>query len=113
MKMDELIKRIKNISEAQAAATADIAARIDELQQQLEAVCQPFEEAKAELMAELKPMAIAHGQSYKSEWGTVKFRRGYTRYSWDNKALNGFAAAHPEILEFRRETEVGPSVKVV
>lgn len=40
------------------------------------------------------------------------YRKGYTRYSWPNAALEGYAAAHPEILDLRKESQVKPSVKV-
>jgi hypothetical protein len=111
--MDELLERLKNISETQAKATAGLIAQMEVLQEQLGKVSEPYEQAKAELMAELKPLAIAHGKTYKGQCGTVKFRKGYIRYTWDGKALNGFAAAHPEILEFRKESEIAPSVNVI
>lgn len=111
--MDELLKRLRNISEAQSAATADLLAKIEALQNELAEISAPFEQAKTELMAELKPMAVAYGKTYKSEIGMVKFRSGYIRYNWDSKALTGFAAAHPEILAFRSETQIAPSVNVV
>ena len=43
---------------------------------------------------------------------TATLRSGYTRATWDGKALNGYAAAHPEILDFRTERQVGPSVSI-
>ena len=42
----------------------------------------------------------------------TKFGKGYTRTSWDNKGLRGYAVAHPEIMEFCKETEVGPTVSI-
>lgn len=35
-------------------------------------------------------------------------RSGYTRSTWNNKLLRGYAVAHPEILAFVKETEVSP-----
>lgn len=40
------------------------------------------------------------------------YRKGYTRASWDGKGLAGYAVAHPEIMAFRSESSVGPSVSV-
>jgi len=34
------------------------------------------------------------------------------RRYWDGKALDGFAAAHPEILEFRTEKMPSPTVRI-
>ena len=35
------------------------------------------------------------------------------RVKWDTKALEGFAAAHPELLALRSEYWVNPSVRII
>ena len=40
----------------------------------------------------------------------VTFRKGGTSVRWDSKALVGYAAAHPEIEQFKSITERKPSV---
>lgn len=52
------------------------------------------------------------GEVAQVDGASVTIRNGYTRANWDGRALDGYAAAHPEILAFRRETEVGPSAVV-
>ena len=42
----------------------------------------------------------------------ITIRNGYTRVSWDNRALAGYAVDHPEIKQFAKESEVGPSVAI-
>lgn len=66
----------------------------------------------ADLKAQIVERVKARGETV--EHGNVKatYRQGYTRTTWDNKALDGFAAAHPEILPFRKETMTGPSVSI-
>lgn len=42
----------------------------------------------------------------------VKTRSGYTRVNWDKKALEGYAAVRPEILQFKSEKQVSPTVTI-
>lgn len=42
----------------------------------------------------------------------VQIRDEYTRVSWDSRALEGFASAHPEILQFRKESTVKRTVVI-
>jgi len=46
---------------------------------------------------------------------TVSYRAGYTRPKWDTRALEGYSAAHPDILQFKSEIVVKPgaAIKVV
>ena len=60
----------------------------------------------------IKSEVLATGELLKIDGAETAFRKGYTRTSWDNKALRGYAAAHPEIMSFCKETEVGPSVQI-
>jgi hypothetical protein len=34
-------------------------------------------------------------------------------HNWNTKALEGFAAAHPELLELRTEKMAAPSVRII
>ena len=52
------------------------------------------------------------GEVAEIDGASVSLRHGYTRTSWDGKALKGYAAAHPEILEFCKERQVGPSAVI-
>jgi len=67
-----------------------------------------MEAVKKEIVKRIKERGdgLSHGNV------TATMRSGYTRESWDGKALTGYAAAHPEILAFRTEREVGPSVTI-
>lgn len=60
----------------------------------------------------IKSEVLASGELIQIDGAKTAFRKGYTRSSWDNKSLRGYAAAHPEILEFCKETEVGPAVSI-
>jgi len=67
-----------------------------------------MEAVKKELVRRIKERGdgLTHGNV------TATYRNGYTRESWNGKALKGYAAAHPEILGFCTSTEVGPSVSI-
>ena len=43
------------------------------------------------------------GHTFRGPIYTVKYRKGYTQASYDAKKLDGYAAAHPEILTFRKD----------
>jgi len=62
------------------------------------------------LEKEIKTVVVAEGQSERGFGITVTYRSGYVRTSWDTDGLNGYAVAFPEILTFRKETDVKPTV---
>lgn len=72
----------------------------------------PLDEELKRLKAAIVSRVKVMGETV--EHGNVKatYRGGYTRVTWDGKALDGFAAAHPEILTFRKETTTSPSVSI-
>lgn len=74
-------------------------------------------EKAAALEAEIKAKAVRLGRSVQGAGAEVKYTDGYTRYTWPDKALEGFAASLPEGLAgrmktLRKATEVAPAVKV-
>jgi len=64
------------------------------------------------LEKEIKAHVLATGEVAAVDGASVKIRNGYTRKSWDGRALTGYAAAHPEILDFCKVSEVGPSAVI-
>lgn len=64
----------------------------------------------AQLEKEVKSDILDTGEIPEVDCVTVKIRNGYSRQSWDSKALQGYAAAHPEIMQFCSESSVAPSV---
>ena len=63
---------------------------------------------KTELEAEIKAEVLEAGRSVKGTYHSFVWSK--PRVSWDTKALDGYAAAHPEIQQFR--VEGSPSVSV-
>lgn len=54
---------------------------------------------------------LAHGESVKADNLQAVYMRG--RESWDGKALKGYAAAHPEVLQFQKVGEPSVSIRAV
>ena len=60
----------------------------------------------------IKTLVLQEGSTVSHGATTATYRKGYARVSWDSKKLDGYAAAHPEMLPFRSETGVSPSVSI-
>lgn len=67
-------------------------------------------EAIKVLERKIKAQALDSGELCEVPGGALRFKRGYTRRSWNNASLQGYAAAgHEEILQFCKVTDIGPS----
>lgn len=60
----------------------------------------------------IKAHVLETGEVCEIDGAAVSIRNGYTRKSWDSKALTGYAAAHPEIMQFCKESEIGPAAVI-
>ena len=88
----------------------------------LESLLEEYRDAKIELQPaitelknmekHIKQMAIETGEVAEIDGASVSIRNGYTRLSWNAQALNGYAAAHPEIEQFRKSSEIKPSAVI-
>ena len=65
-------------------------------------------QTKAILEAQIKAQVLEAGRTIKGTYHSFVWSK--PRVSWDTKALDGYAAAHPEIQQFR--IEGSPSVSV-
>lgn len=95
-----LIERVltPEIKEQLAEIDAEFDPRIDELNQ-----------SKAILEAQIKAQVLEAGRTIKGSLHSFTFSR--PRVSWDTRGLDGYAAAHPEILQFRKEGSASVSVR--
>lgn len=103
---------------------------LEELEQQAEALAIAQEQALRDLLGDLYPAYRAHVDDYDQRANEIAsairdneaglrqtavtvghtvvvshYRLQYQtgRVTWDNRALDGYAAAHPEILAFRKQ----------
>ena len=88
--------------------TAEIKARINEIEAEFAGKTEGVSENIAALEAEIKKAVTQNGASVKGTFLHAVFAKG--RVSWDTKSLEGYAAAHPELLTFRKEGD--PSVSI-
>lgn len=91
-----------------AIYTAEIKARVAEIEAEFAGKTEGVNTNIATLEAEIKQAVLEHGASVKGSFFHAVFAKG--RVSWDTKSLDGYAAAHPELLSFRKEGE--PSVSL-
>jgi hypothetical protein len=73
---------------------------------------QPAIDAMRDLEKRIKTHVLDTGEFGDVDGIIVATRRGYTRKSWNGKALEGYAAAHPEIMQFCTVSETRPSVSI-
>ena len=66
----------------------------------------------AELERNIKEHSLNTGEVASAGGWAVSIRKGYTRRTWPDKLLTGYAAAHPEIEQFCKVTEIGPSAVI-
>lgn len=87
---------------------AEIAAKLDDLAAEEKGATAAIEEVIAALTDEIKAEVIAAGATVRGQYAQAIYTKG--RVSWDTKALDGYAAGHPEIAPFRK---IGaPSVSI-
>ena len=100
---------MSNIQELLKAFRQEYDFQMPAIQQLQEAIAQRREKLD-ELELEIKAAVLEQARSEKGYGITATYRSGYVKNSWDNAKLEGFAAAFPQILEFRKQSNVGPSV---
>lgn len=52
------------------------------------------------------------GESITTKAARLTYVKPSSRISWDSEGLNKYAKSHPEILDFKRETSIAPSVRI-
>ena len=88
--------------------TPEIKDQLAEIDAEFDPKIAELNQSKAILEAQIKAQVLEAGRTIKGSLHSFTFSR--PRVSWDTKALDGYAAAHPEILQFRQEGS--PSVSV-
>ena len=102
------VMRLAYDEQRKAIIPAEIQAQLDDLDDEWESARTMCQAGVDELTAEIKADVIQAGATVKGDTMMAVWTKG--RVSWDNKALDGYAAGHPEIVPFRKEGE--PSVSI-
>ena len=88
--------------------TPEIKEKLAEIDAEFDPKADELSQQKSMLEADIKAEVLQAGQTVKGTFHSFVWSK--PRVSWDTKALDGYAAAHPEIAQFR--TEGSPSVSV-
>ncbi len=88
--------------------TPEIKEKLAEIEAEFQPKIEQLSQEKSALESEIKMEVLEAGRTVKGTYHSFVFSK--PRVSWDTKALDGYAAAHPEIAQFR--TEGSPSVNV-
>ena len=104
--LDELEKERDNL--IAKAIPSEVQTRIDVINDEYNERMMGPHIAASKLRELIKEDVLEHGSTVKGEHIMAVWNKG--RESWDNKALNGYAAAHPDVLQLRKKGK--PSVTI-
>jgi hypothetical protein len=117
-KLDELSELYTKRDVQRANHDAEVNAVLNLVRDQLEAIdarwadrLKETNDAIAALESDVKREVLQDCQTIKGTHLQAVYVRG--RASWDGKALDGFAAAHPEILPFKKVGEPSVTIRAV
>lgn len=91
--------------------TAEIKAKIAEIDAEFAGKNEAVSEKITALEAEVKQAVLVNGASIKGQFLHAVYTKG--RVTWDSKALDGYAKAHPELVEYRKEGEPSVSLRKI
>jgi len=91
--------------------TPEIRRKLDEIEDEFSDKSGAVLEKISDLENAIKQDVIAEGATVKGKYMMAVFTKG--RISWDTKALDGYAAAHPEVEQFRKEGAPSVSIRKV
>jgi hypothetical protein len=92
----------------QSVIPVEIKEKLDDINAEYSPKLEAISTERATLEAEIRNDVMVSGQSVKGEVYNASYVNGRT--SWDTKALDGYAAVHPEILQFK--TVGAPTVRI-
>ena len=96
-----------------ARISVDLLAARDRIDAEISALITPHASTIDELKQFIKHTVLEAGASAKTDNGSCTYVKGRKPHAkWDDAALNGYAVANPDILQFRSEGAEGkPSVR--
>lgn len=84
----------------------------DEIKSRTAEIITPLQDDLDHLKSLIADIVIAGGETIRTPFGRIEYVRAGERVSWDDRALLGFAVAHPEILQMRSTKETAPAVRI-
>jgi len=84
----------------QDAVPADVRTILADIDAEFDPAIESANQGIRELQNRIRELVIANGMTAKGKFKEARFVSG--KASWNDKMLNGYSAAHPEILAFRK-----------
>ncbi len=122
---ESIVAKLEQLSEMQSAADVlrldyeakrqeillAVQAELEALDDELKPLMDTLGDNIESLTAEIRADVLAHGGTVRCERLQAVYMRG--RVSWDTRALDRYAASHPEVQQYRREGEPSVSLRTV
>jgi hypothetical protein len=109
-----LLNQLQKVKIEKDVAVGSLILNLKEQEEELQKQSAPFDQEMSILQRKIMELVPSVAHSVKTESGSVSFRRGYTRASYDTDALDEFLESHQNIkrviIQFRSETPVKSSV---
>jgi len=107
LERDELADEIEAM--INSVIPPEVQERIDAIRAELAPNMDSLNETISNMESNIKEQVLLAGETVKGSVLQAVYNKGRT--SWDNKALDGYAKAHPELLEFRSEGKPYVSIR--
>ncbi len=118
----EKLERLSNLRNAaeftrldyetkQAQILKQVQAELDALDSEYKPVLERAHENIAALENEIKTDVLLHGESVSGGMYRATYMQG--RVSWDNEGMTSYAASHPDVLQFRKQSQPIVSLRVI
>ena len=91
--------------------TDDIKQRMAEIDAEYDGKIAAAELNIAQLRHEIRQGILEHGATVKGEFLMATWNKG--RESWDTKALKGYAAAHPDVLQLKKTGNPSVTIRTI
>ena len=111
-----LLVKLRTLKVQKDVAIGSLLLHLQELQDEIHVRALPYDHESEVIVAEIKSLMPVIAHSMQTEHGKVSYRKGYTKVTWDNKALDTVCASREDIkaviLPYRRTTAIEPSVSI-
>lgn len=112
MNIDEKITRANELRLEVDYRTAENRRKIKQLEEENRSISHVLQKEIIELEEEIETEVLEFGQKYEHPLANVTYRKGYVRTTYNAKQLDMYALTHPEVTEFKKETEVKAAASI-
>ncbi len=107
-----LLAKLRKLKVEKDVALGSLLLPLQELQDEIHIRALPYDHESEQIVAEIKSIMPAIAKTMKTADGAVSYRKGYTKVSWDTKALDACTDEYVkvQIAPYRKVTDVAPSV---